>query len=658
MVIASLLAATALAAPSVSPSDLVEAVSVSGVSISPDGHMVAFRTQTPSIGDNQIRLEWNAVPADGSAPARPVADGGGPELNYGALVGQTPVWSPSSRAFYVRAGIDGEVQIWRASVDGQTARRVTSDPSDVRSLKLNPDGRALRYEVGATRDTVARAELDEHDKGVLIDGSVDVPSELLHNAVIDGHITTLRFAKDWLIRQPLLWDTDVQAKELPLGTEDLDRAPPALPHSTLEVRIETTGETQRLHAADGNGIDHICSAAPCPTEHILTAVPLENGADVLVTTRNAAMGYTLSIWTPASGRWRVLVRSKGELDNGDAIEPQSCAVGKRLIACVEADASGPPRLVSIDIADGRTRVLFDPNAALRSRTWPTRLLRWDTPSGLHVTGRLFLPESRPPLGGFPLVLDYYSCKGYLKGGVGDELPLAPLARAGIATLCINEAPGPTTSERLLEDRAIDAISSVIDLLSRQGLVDRDRIGMAGLSFGSEVMLAVAERTHLLRAAAMSSGQIEPAYYWLYGLRGEAMHSALKDFFGMGDPDTDKTGWADNAPVSKVQAIKAPLLIQIPESEMRVTMEFFSKLAASPTPTEMIAFPDEMHIKWQPRHKLAVYERNLDWFRFWLLGEEDPDVSKTTQYARWRSYSARAGLALPIKDHATPELGVR
>jgi hypothetical protein len=30
------------------------------------------------------------------------------------------------------------------------------------------------------------------------------------------------------------------------------------------------------------------------------------------------------------------------------------------------------------------------------------------------------------------------------------------------------------------------------------------------------------------------------------------------------------------------------------------------------------------------------ERNLDWFRFWLQGYEDPDESKRPQYVRWRA----------------------
>jgi hypothetical protein len=33
-------------------------------------------------------------------------------------------------------------------------------------------------------------------------------------------------------------------------------------------------------------------------------------------------------------------------------------------------------------------------------------------------------------------------------------------------------------------------------------------------------------------------------------------------------------------------------------------------------------------------RLASEQGNVDWFRFWLKGEEDPDPSKTDQYARW------------------------
>ncbi|HET9445548.1 MAG TPA: hypothetical protein VFO35_04770, partial [Steroidobacteraceae bacterium] len=35
------------------------------------------------------------------------------------------------------------------------------------------------------------------------------------------------------------------------------------------------------------------------------------------------------------------------------------------------------------------------------------------------------------------------------------------------------------------------------------------------------------------------------------------------------------------------------------------------------------------------HRLAVYNRNVDWFRFWLQDIEDPEPGKAEQYERWR-----------------------
>jgi hypothetical protein len=54
------------------------------------------------------------------------------------------------------------------------------------------------------------------------------------------------------------------------------------------------------------------------------------------------------------------------------------------------------------------------------------------------------------------------------------------------------------------------------------------------------------------------------------------------------------------------------------------------------PVELIVYPEEGHIKSQPKHRYAIYQRNLDWFNFWLQDKEDPDPRKKDQYARWRA----------------------
>ena len=50
---------------------------------------------------------------------------------------------------------------------------------------------------------------------------------------------------------------------------------------------------------------------------------------------------------------------------------------------------------------------------------------------------------------------------------------------------------------------------------------------------------------------------------------------------------------------------------------------------------MFIYPDERHEKNQPKHRYAIYERNVDWLNFWLRDKEDPNPAKAEQYKRWR-----------------------
>ena len=82
--------------------------------------------------------------------------------------------------------------------------------------------------------------------------------------------------------------------------------------------------------------------------------------------------------------------------------------------------------------------------------------------------------------------------------------------------------------------------------------------------------------------------------------------------------------------------KVPILMQLADDEYLFALPAFTALRENGWPVEMYVFPDEHHIKWQPAHRLAIYQRNLDWFDFWLNGREDPDPGKVVQYDRWRA----------------------
>ncbi len=48
-----------------------------------------------------------------------------------------------------------------------------------------------------------------------------------------------------------------------------------------------------------------------------------------------------------------------------------------------------------------------------------------------------------------------------------------------------------------------------------------------------------------------------------------------------------------------------------------------------------ASQDGVHVLEKPWDRMASQQTNVDWFCFWLKGEEDPDPAKVEQYKRWR-----------------------
>ena len=51
--------------------------------------------------------------------------------------------------------------------------------------------------------------------------------------------------------------------------------------------------------------------------------------------------------------------------------------------------------------------------------------------------------------------------------------------------------------------------------------------------------------------------------------------------------------------------------------------------------ELIWPPDAAHRLVKPLERITAQQGNVDWFCFWLKGEEDHDPAKAEQYTRWR-----------------------
>lgn len=617
--------ALAFAAPATgqtAPAEIVEIADISGLSASPDGRWIAYRLERPSIARNVITTRWYVVPADGSDRPRDVGSGGLAMWNgVGVVQPGTAHWAADSRTFYARALIDDAVGVWAFTIDGQAPQSVVVGDANVSRFTTIGNGEIV-YETGPSRDAVARAEAAERDHGVLVDERVDLAQGAYRGAVINGRAASERWSGRWFEREALLASEarTVRVHNLPSGRE----------------RAASPGERSRLDAPSSALPEDIGALLPHSARDlsIVSHVALSSERWA-ITLQDKAIRQQIWIADPEHGGATILQESEGLLNGGRA-EKSPCAHAAEALVCVEASPNVPPRLVRVALAGGPIQVLHAPNADHPGRALDAEFLTWNA-GGEDASGWLIRPEGPGP---HPLFITYYRCSGYLRGGLGDEWPLFALASSGIAALCMNAVSMTEDRPEARYVRGLAAVRSAIEKLAGEGTIDPDRVGMGGLSFGSEVAMWVASHSDLLAAVSVASVQIEPAYYWFNSIADRGRFGDIfQRHWGLGSPDETPAAWERLSPARYSANLRIPVLMQLPEQEARLSPELHFKLIAAGL-GELHVFPLAPHIKVAPRQKLAVYQRNLDWFRFWLLGEVDPDPAKVAQYARWRKLRAQ------------------
>jgi dipeptidyl aminopeptidase/acylaminoacyl peptidase len=666
-------------AETVSPRRLLEVTDLGNPVISPDGRYVAFRAERASIERDTYDTTWYVQGLDGKSPPRRVSDGGAPLREYvsGVVLPSPAVWSPDGRWIYYRARLDERVSVWRAAADGSGARAITSDSADVRDFMLSRDGRTLTYSVGAAREEVGDAEKAEYDGGIRIDVTVDVAAGLFRSSRLDGRPTTQRFLGDWFSMGPLLtkvpdrWKAidlttmttrDLSAADLParpLTVAGLSASLPVAPIKMARnpddgrIAVLMPGRTDKgllmsryvelAMLPDRRASGPVRCMAELCRHRVITDVQWRPGSDeVLFTVTDYDRAQSIYGWNVVMGAVRPIVLSDGLVSGSQRYWDIPCAPSSETLVCVSAEADRPPRLEAIDMESGHGRILFEPNRKLEAdiaATTPAELIRWKDAQGREFTGQLF--EARGASAGHPppLFVTFYNCYGFLRGGVGDEWPLATLAEDGISALCINAIPEFRLDVAARYDQGRAAVESIVRLLSAEGRVDRTRVGMGGLSYGSEVTMWTLAHSDAVAAASVSGISVTPTYYLFNSLRG-AFRSNLRKMWQLGAPSETPRRWRELSPAYQLDRIKAPVLFQLPEQEYRMTLDYALPLVRRHQ-ADIYVFPDETHIKFQPRHKLAVYERNVDWFRFWLQGYEDPSPEKAGQYRIWRGMKKKA-----------------
>jgi hypothetical protein len=622
-------------------------------SLSPDGNRAAIAMRRADIASDDYCLGIAVVALDGSGKMTLVDVGGAfvpmvndirgvPGIPSGAPASSAPLWSADGRQlFYLRRDA-GITQLWRAAADGSGAAPLTHSPIDVLSVTWSENRRKLLI---TTRPA-------------LVAGEQAIKREGKRGYHFDARFWTFFESKP---RPSLPLPFQITAIDPELGSQDVLSGGEGL---SLKARKP---EHASLFAASATGIawtapDHPEAflapeplhvsvrgrELPCPAQvcgRRVTAIWWQN-KDQLIILRGGGPedGGRLSLYS-----WDVTRKGGPVLrfQTDDAL--LNCSPWRGAMLCGWEAANRPRRLVRVELESGRVTTLANPNPEFsRLRLGTVQRLRWRNAQGMATYGDLVLPPDHEAGQRHPLVVVQYTSKGFLRGGSGDDYPIFLLAQHGFAVLSFQRPGFLPATERATDINAVQRINLAdfaerraifsaldigVDAAIATGAIDPEKIGITGLSDGASTTQFALINATRFKAAAISSCCDEPS--WLFAA-GPAYTEAVLTW---GYPRQASDGEAFWKPISlslNAASIHTPLLMQLPDAEYRGALEPISALRQHGAPVDMYVFPDEYHVKSQPEHRLAVYNRAVGWFEFWLQSSVTDRVGLADEISRWEA----------------------
>jgi dipeptidyl aminopeptidase/acylaminoacyl peptidase len=330
--------------------------------------------------------------------------------------------------------------------------------------------------------------------------------------------------------------------------------------------------------------------------------------------------------------------------------------------------STPPGLFVFRLADQVLEQKFSLNPQFDHLTLaPIREVQWDTSTGYHVSGLLFIPPQYDPHTAYPLVIHSYASATnfFCDSGTNHEPSFAPqpLANAGIMYLIRTYTTGskkaeesayfPTGYPGQLAEPAFDADlwDRAVEKFASQGLIDPKRVGIIGFSHsGWLTQFALTHgRTKYAAATLADNLQYSLGEYWL--IHSEGSFKSADAMFG-GEPYGDALkNWLEYSISFNIPKIHTPLLMEAmgygkhyedtenPPVNLAARFELFTGLSHLHKPVELYYYPLEFHQPDDPLARLGSLERNTDWYTFWLKDYERPYAEDADQYKRWEHLRA-------------------
>ncbi len=646
-----LLLAMGVAAPTIADDDKDQTILdkfmatkiVRTMEISPDGSHVAFTTFENDFNKNKDMAQLHVVPSDGSKPPLQLTHG---EESVGEFE-----WSADSS--FLAFSRDGGVYF--ISIAGGEPKEMDVDVKGARSFQFAPDGSALFFLAGPQHEEKIDAREKRYGKYEVVreDGNYRHIWRASLDGMELGDPEQLTLERDYSV---IGYAVSPDSKQIAFTTWPSPHLADLLKARVYLIAAEGEdprllddsygGKSTPIWRADGGAVAYTKTVG-FPDYSDIVINDLQGGMRIidmpdhdpsLAWFDNNQIMFGAGVRTDY-GLYRLALSDETVTEvSPDGIHATGNRFNRDGTSHVSLDLT-PTTLGEIAVYHGGERsVVTDYSSQIKDIELPTKeLITWTNDVGQQIEGVLTKPvgfengkryplfvrthggptgTDRPLVGGAPRSIYAPEVLAAEGGGAlvlqtnyrgsasyGDEFQRSNLKRLGI---------GP----------ANDIIAGVKMLIDR-GLVDPDKVACLGWSQGGHISAMLATYSDVCTAAIMGAGISDWRTYYY----NTDITQFTTEYFGA-TPYANDPVYATTSPVTYINNAKTPVLIQHGENDARVPIangyQLRQLLLDRGVPARMIVYDKMGHGPSTPRHRRAITEHALFWFREHLFDATAPD----------------------------------
>jgi len=292
-----------------------------------------------------------------------------------------------------------------------------------------------------------------------------------------------------------------------------------------------------------------------------------------------------------------------------------------------------PSLHSLNISTLSEKTIFKSNTQQGKYYWgKSELIEFQNSKGDNLKGVLLYPANYSPKKKYPMIVNIYEKKAYelhiylnpsLYNGGGFNTTLMTLNDYFVFLPDIQaEYQNPGIS-------ALDCVTSAVRKVISKDIVDPNKIGLIGHSWGGYESSFITTQTSMF-AASVAGGPITDlvSYYYNVGRLGNPnIWRFEKEQWNMGgSPAQFPEHYIANSPIMHVSKIEKPLLLWSGKNDQQVDsrqcQELYLALRRLNKKGTLILYPDEGHVLINSDYQKDITLKILEWFNYFLKDDHN------------------------------------